>query len=519
MTKTEHPSHVVLIRTPPLLPATSVTAQQGVPSLALAYLGAALKERGHRVTYIDSLGENLTSLRPSGVSGLFFLGLSSDEIVERIPRDADVIGVSCMFSNDWIYSRKIIEAIHRQHPSVPMISGGEHASAEPESVLNAAPSVRACAIGEGEETIIELVEAIHGGKTLSAIAGIAYLNDSGQTVRTPKRERNDILDALPWPDWEGLPIRNYLNAGLGMAAQGVRTMPMLGTRGCPFRCTFCSAPDMWNAEWRKRRNIAEIAQEARTYIDRYGVEHLEFYDMSPSIDRHWLDEFCNEIGKLNVTWNFPAGMRTEILTPETLLKMKKSGCYKMTFALETSVPHLIKSLKKNTKPKKILPLIRAAVKVGLISKANFIWGLPGQRKRDILTDYLFLVRIAFAGLHDATCFAFVPYPGSALHKELLAQGKIKKGPGYDEFLAFNVYNNPLRMKSWSDRISHRQLSFWTLGGMAVFYSSQFIFRPVRLLGLLRALFQRSPVTMLELALSGLARKTVLRFQTASAKRA
>jgi hypothetical protein len=186
--------------------------------------------------------------------------------------------------------------------------------------------------------------------------------------------------------------------------------------------------------------------------------------------------------------------------------MKASGCYKMTFPIETSSPALIRALKKNTKPERMLPLVRAAVRAGLITKANFIWGVPHQRPRDILRDWWFLVRLAFAGMHDVTCFAFVPYPGSELHEELVKSGKIVKDGDYDRFLAFNVYNNPLRMRSWSEHIKDRHLTYWSLGGMALFYSAQYLFYPHRIPRLLRAIWKSEPVTMLELALVGIKKR-------------
>lgn len=495
--------HVLLIRTPTVLPITSVTAQKGVPSLALAYLGAAIKRHGARMTYIDSVGERLGLYRSFGEKGLQLNGLTLEEILPRIPEDVTIIGVSCLFSNDWIYARKLLEAIHLKFPKTPIIVGGEHVTGDFETILSSCPFLTCCVLGEGEETIVELLDCLSRTGDLSLVTGIAYRDPSGKIIKTSPRKRILDTDAIAWPDWEGLPPHKYLDAGLGMAIQGVRAMPMLGSRGCPYRCTFCSAPKMWDATWKQRREIDNIVKEARHYIDTYQVEHLEFYDMSPSIDKKWLDSFCDAIGTLGISWNFPSGMRSETLSPELLVKMRKSGCYKMTFPIETSSPHLIKELKKNTKPEKMLPLVRAAVKAGFITKANFIWGVPNQRTSDLLRDWIFLVRLALAGMHDVTCFAFVPYPGSELHDQLVREGKILKDENYERFLAFNVYKNPMKMRSWSSHIKGSHLTYWSLGGMALFYSTQFIFNPSRIPKLISALWNKKPVTMLELAFSGI----------------
>jgi radical SAM superfamily enzyme YgiQ (UPF0313 family) len=285
-----------LIRTPTVLPVTSVTAQQGVPSLALAYLGAALKKAGHGVTYIDSVGERLGTGRDFGEPGLILNGLAIPEILERLPAQCDVIGVSCLFSNDWIYARKILDALHAARPGATIIVGGEHVTGDFETVLKHCPFIRCCVLGEGEDAIVEVLEALGDPGGLSRIPGVAYLDSSGKIVKTARRTRISDVDNIAWPDWESVPLTPYLDAGLGMAIQGVRSMPMIGSRGCPYRCTFCSSPQMWDIAWKPRRDLDRVLAEAKSYIRTYGIDHLEFYDMSPSIDRRWLESFCDAVG-------------------------------------------------------------------------------------------------------------------------------------------------------------------------------------------------------------------------------
>lgn len=491
--------NVVLIRTPAVLPKTSITAQQGVPTLALAYLGAAIKSAGFEVKYIDSLGEKLGSFLDFGVEGLLSAGLSFSEILQRIPSSVNYIGVSCQFSNDWIFSKLLLQKIHAAFPLVPIFVGGEHTTADYKTLLTECPFVTACILGEGEETAVELLQFLQEKKPISAVSGIAY-NQHGQIIKTPARKRIKAINDIPWPDWDGLPIENYLSAGLGMAAQGIRSMPVLASRGCPYRCTFCSAPKMWDAKW-TGRSVEDVVKEVRYYISKYRIDHVEFYDMSPSIYKKWFEELVDALDGIGISWNFPSGMRSENLSPELIRKLKKAGCYKLTFAIETSAPELIKRIKKKIDPSRALGLIRHAVKADLVTKVNFIWGIEGQTKYDVLYDYFFICRLALAGLHDATCFAFVPYPGSEDFDRLKSQDRIPlETESYEKFLAFNVYNNPFKMKSWSKHIKHWHMTFWTLGGMALFYGLQFSTRPYRIYLLVKRLLQKKPVTMLELAL-------------------
>lgn len=493
--------NVVLIRTPAVLPKTSITAQQGVPSLALAYLGSSIKKSGHSVTYIDAIGEKIGRFNDFGIEGLLSAGLDIQEIIERIPKNTQAIGVSCQFSNDWILSKKLLIAIHQNFPKIPIFVGGEHTTADYETVLRSCPFLVACVLGEGEETCIALLAAIENEKSFTSVDGIAYLKDS-VIYKTKPRRRLRQVDEIPWPDWGSLPLEKYLDAGLGMAAQGIRSMPILASRGCPYRCTFCSAPQMWDAKW-YGRNTDDVLKEIQFYRNRYQIDHLEFYDMSPSINKKWLEDLVEKMQDSNISWNFPSGMRSENLSPELIKKLKSAGCHKLTFAIETSAPRLIKRIKKKVDPRRALGLIRFSSSLGLITKVNFIWGLETQTFYDILYDYFFICRLALAGLHDASCFAFVPYPGSEDFENLKSKNKIPTGEEYEKFLAFNVYNNPLKMKSWSDHIKHWHMTYWTLGGMSLFYSLQFILRPHRFFILIKRIYQNKPVTMLELALHGI----------------
>ena len=494
---------VTLIRTPPILPISSVTAQQGVPSLALAYLAAGLKQAGFQVNCIDALGENLGKFHQFGHEGLLAAGLTKEQIIGRISVDALLIGVSCQFSNDWIFAKQLLISLNQKFPRLPIICGGEHTTADYVTIFEECPFVRACILGEGEETLIELAHAIQSGSAIDSILGIAYRLESGEVRATLPRKRKVKIDEITWPDWGELPLRKYLDAGLGMAAQGLRSMPVLASRGCTYQCTFCSAPDMWASKWYGRK-VDDVLAEVRHYIERYKIEHVEFYDMSPSLNKKWLTELVENLQGLNVSWNFPSGMRIENLSEELLLKMGQSGCIKVTFALETSAPHLIKQLKKNVNPTKLMSMVRVASNSGLITKVNFIWGLPNQTHFDLLRDYWYLFKLSIAGLHDATCFAFVPYPGSKDFIKLKAEGKIPVDrEEYEKFLAYNVYNNPLKMRSWSIHIKDWELSFWTLGGMALFYGIQFLSRPWRAIILIERILNDRPLTMLELALYSL----------------
>jgi len=151
----------------------------------------------------------------------------------------------------------------------------------------------------------------------------------------------------------------------------------------------------------------------------------------------------------------------------------------------------------------MLQSMKHSVREDIIIKANMIFGFPGQTFKDVFYDYVLLLKMAWVGAHDVTCFAFSPYPGSELFNKLLNEKKIVRDSSYNNFLSVNVYNSPLNMKSWSEHIPHFMMPVLTLGGMSFFYSLQFLFRPVRLMKLLKNFFGNKPETMLDLALNGI----------------
>lgn len=494
---------ITLLRTPVVLPLGSVTAQQGVPSLALAYLSAAVKSQGYDSFCIDALGEGLDQYKRIKNSSLILNGLTSKQIIEKIPMDSNIIGISCMFSNEWIYTRKILEDIKESRPDLQIILGGEHASADYSSILKEVPFVKACVLGEGEEAIVDVINAISQGSSLKDVEGVAFNSESIIRV-TEKRKRIRHLDNITWPDWESVPLEIYLDRGLGMAAQGLRAMPMLTSRGCPYRCTFCSSENMWTTSWYPR-SVDDVINEMKLYIKRYDVKHFEFYDLTAIVNKKWTQDFCKALIKedLNITWSLPSGTRSEALCPETLSLLKKSGCMKLTYAPESGSERLLKVIQKRADLSKMLKSMRNCVKEGIIVKANIIFGFPNSVYSDYLKDFWYLLKMAVNGVHDVTCFAFVPYPGSKIYNDLLKSQKIKRDSNYQEFLSYNVYNDVTKMTSWTETLKNWHLPLMTLGGMSFFYSIQFLLRPWRIPLSIFRILKGKPITMFELAIDNM----------------
>jgi radical SAM superfamily enzyme YgiQ (UPF0313 family) len=491
------PLSIVLIRPPSMLPGTAQNAVLEIAPIGLAYVAASLERAGHRVRVIDSFGEAIGQL--TAHDGFVTNGLTADEIVKRIPRDADLIGVTCMFSNSWLYCRRTIAAIAEAFPDVPLIVGGEHPTADCERLLRQVPEVLCCVLGEGEETAVDIAAHLSRGLPLHDVPGIAIRDEDGAIVRTPPRHRIRNVDDIPRPDWSLVPLANYLDNDLCSDAWVGRSMPMMTSRGCPYQCTFCSSPQMFGTKWIVR-DPHKVVAEMKDYQATYDVHYFEFVDLTMVVRREWILEFCRLLiaENLNVQWSMPSGTRSEALDAEALSLMKQSGCRSFSYAAESGSPPELRRIKKKIDPGRMLASMRAATNVGLVTKCHLIFGLPDQTPRDVLTTLGFVVRMAWNGVHDLGCYAFSPYPGSELYARLVRDGRIDtQAADYDRVLASNVFTNYKLRRSWTPHIATWALPWICLGTMAFFYVLQFLFRPQRALALAGSVLRSRPHTYLQ----------------------
>src|SRR6185369_14680968 len=153
--------HVTLVRPPAISTRFTYTIGVVLP-LGPAYVAAALLQAGRRVGVVDALGEAPLERGVTSHPDLDYHGLSISEIVDRIDPATDAIGISVMFSQQWPHVEDLVRAIATRLPGRPIFIGGEHVAGAWEFVLSHCPAVTACAIGEGEDTMVELMEWVAG---------------------------------------------------------------------------------------------------------------------------------------------------------------------------------------------------------------------------------------------------------------------------------------------------------------------------------------------------------------------
>ncbi len=496
-----------LIR-PPSVVARYALTLNGTPPLSLAYLAGSLTAAGHEVQAIDGLGESLYSMRPGYRANLLTNGLSIGEVVERVRPDTQFIGISCMFSHEWPLVRELIATLKERFPEVPIVCGGEHPTAMPELCLQDAPGLIACALGEGEETVVELVESCAGiGRKLDEVAGLVVRDGDG-TRHTAVRERIRAVDDIPAPRWDLVPIEHYLAGGFSFGVDRGRTMPILATRGCPFQCTFCSSAQMWTTRYAARDPV-RVVEEIESYVQRWGVENIDFYDLTSIIRREWVLAFCAalEARGLKITWQLPSGTRSEALDAEVLRAMYRAGCRNVSYAPESGSLESLKVIKKKVNLDHMEESMRAAVKNGLNVKANILIGFPHEKAAHARKSLHFIYRMALAGVHDASVWTFSPYPGSAIFKELQAQGRIRELDD-DYYASLLSYSDISQAVSYSEHMSSKELQRYRLAGLLLFYMVSYLSHPVRPLRSLYNIATRRYESRLEMSFGNLIRRLV-----------
>jgi radical SAM superfamily enzyme YgiQ (UPF0313 family) len=493
-----------LIRAPSVVGRYALTLNR-TPPLSVAYLAGSLSAAGHDVQVIDAVGEAIGAMHPGFRPDIVINGLSIPEIVARIRPDTQFVGISCLFSHEWPVIRRLIAAIATRFPTVPIVCGGEHATAVPELCLDDAPALRACALGEGEETVVELVEACVGGRSLGDVAGIVFRAADG-IRRTAVRTRILEVDQIPAPRWDLTPIERYLDGGFSFGVDRGRTMPLLATRGCPYRCTFCSSPQMWTTRY-TTRTPALVVDEIAEFVRRYGAENIDFYDLTAIIERDWILEFCRLLDArgLRITWQLPSGTRSEALDAPVLEAMYRSGCRNVSYAPESGSPRTLHAIKKKVKLERLEQSMRSAVRAGLNVKANILIGFPDERERDLRQSLRFILRMARVGVHDVSVWTFSPYPGSELFERLRAAGRLPRLDD-DYYASLLSYSDISGAVSYADALDSKQLQRYRLAGILLFYAASYLTHPARPLRSLYNIATRRYESRMEMSFGNLVRR-------------
>lgn len=437
----------------------------GAPPLNLAYLSRALANAHIEHAIIDTLAT--THHFTSKEFGLPVHGMSYEEVVRRIPEETKVIGISSMFTSEFLIIRELVGHIKARFPHVIIILGGEHATAMAPAILKFEDGIDYVLAGEAETSLVEFLNRLESNQDIFETSGLVYKNAQGDIITNARASRLIDLNDF-YPLWDKIPVKFYNDHKLSLSRVNLKGMPILATRGCPYRCTFCSNEQMWGTRY-VMRSIDSIIKEMKEAIATYGVEHFDFLDLSTSINKKWFKKLLEAlISELpGITWEMSVGTRSEILDEEILSLLKESGTTQITYAPESGSPKISKMIQKKLNLSKMYDSVAAASRLGMDVKSNTIIGFPREGLWDLLQTVMMAFKLGWLGTKNVCIFVFSAYPGSELFDEKYQINQMSKAE-YNHYLDYYTQNTAgARIFDITEMIKYPREQIYTFIGNVV----------------------------------------------------
>jgi anaerobic magnesium-protoporphyrin IX monomethyl ester cyclase len=388
-----------------------------VQPLGLAYLGAYLEQEGHEVNILDGRGAREdTTHTPTQTR----FGVSDNEILRRVKNfGPDVLGISNMFTAYSGDPHRITKVIKEQHPKLPIVFGGSHPSEFPELVMKD-KNVDMVVKGEGEVTFSELLKKIKNKESFSGVLGLTY-REGERVVQNPPRDRMADINSLPLPARHLLPMEHYINES--MRHEFIMRKPagaMITSRGCPQKCVFCTVRAVWGRDW-TGRHPSKVVDEIEFLQKEYNMREVSFLDDDLGRDVPRLAAICDEIirRKVDIRWTTPNGVAHWLLNENLLDKMKASGCYRLTFGIESGNKETRKFIKKKVPLEQATKMLTHANNIGLWTISTFILGFPYETKEHMRDSIRYAVD---SGTDMAVFYLLLPHPTSDVYSVFKKEG-------------------------------------------------------------------------------------------------
>ncbi len=317
--------------------------------------------------------------------------------------------------------------------NVFVVIGGPHATILPLDTIRE-EHVDAVCVGEGEETLIELISKLDN---LEDVKGIYYKAD-GEIKMNPRRPYIQDLASLPFPDWSLLPtLEAYFKSA------GSRRLPMLLSRGCPFNCTFCQPTlrEMFGKKVRFR-SIGDVVDEMEYLVHSHKIDICRFEDDTFTTDKSWVLGICSEILKRRIRIPWIANARVDTVTEEVLVWMKKAGCREINFGVESGCEYIRNSvLGKGISDESIRRAFGLCHKVGIKTSAFVMLGSPGENQETLQQTLKLLEEIK---PHYIAPSRTTPLPGTLLWDRARQDGTLNV-EAYTDYYYRDFEHLPIRL--------------------------------------------------------------------------
>jgi anaerobic magnesium-protoporphyrin IX monomethyl ester cyclase len=372
-----------------------------LPPLGLCSLAAYIRSKGHEVFLIDALNR----------------GMSPDEVVARINQiGPDLAGITATTS--FIESaHQCAQKIKAQCGKVTTIIGGSHVSAVPMQTIEEFPAFDLGVVGEGETTVLEILEA--SDRDYPEIDGLVF-RDQGRPAMTRPRDRIKNLDELPYPALDLLEGFPDLYQPTPNNYRKKPVLSMVTSRGCPFSCTFCDQSVFGHRV--RAFSLQYVADMIRFYQDRFGIREVSFYDDLFTFNKQRLIDFMEALNRARVKITWSCESRIDTVTDDSLRIMKESGCWQISYGIESGSQRILDYFNKRITVEDIEKAVNLTHKWGIRSRAYLIVGAPPEDQASIAETRDLVRRLPIDDLHISF---FAPIPGSKAFKDIIGDKAVR----------------------------------------------------------------------------------------------
>jgi len=416
--------------------------------LSLGYLSGTIRTR----TDWDVVSYN-SDFRPGGelLRYSYLVGEGFDHYIENLRTGAgevwseiestleterpSVLGITAK-SQNFKSAINVARLARKVDPAMLIVLGGPHVSMVGTSVMSN-PEIDICVVGEGENTIVDLLEALDGKGELAEIPGL-IIRDGDKTLETGKRDLIDDLDTLCFPhthapellkDYEKYPLTSFKS--------------IFATRGCPNNCFFCGSREIWTrrARFRSAENVVAEIRE----LQSRGLNSIHFDDDTFGISRKYLFGLCEAIGREFPGLKWSSEIHVKLVDDEVIRAMKEAGCFRIHLGIESGNDEILTAIRKGFSFKQALEACRIIRKHGITLCVFMIIGLP-QDTEETLNDTIRAIRKIDC---DSVVFSiFTPYPGTEAFRYCMEQGLV------DEDFDVSLFNHQSPANYFCGNISH-----------------------------------------------------------------
>jgi anaerobic magnesium-protoporphyrin IX monomethyl ester cyclase len=367
----------------------------------LAYIASAINNAGHEVEIYNQDKYHYPE----------------EHLLDYLDRNRfDVVGLS-MVAGYYQYAKmqKISKAINMSRQRPFYILGGHGPAAEPEFFLKKM-NADAVVIGEGELTIVELLENLSAQRTLRGIPGVAYI-DNGKAIVNERRSLIEDIDSIPCPAYHLFPMHYYSMLRYANASPTEYIVTMLSGRGCKYKCNFCFRMDKGH----RLRSNESIIEEIRFVKKEYGATYINFIDELLMASEERVVRLSEDFIKNNLNVKWACTGRLNYAKPDVLKSMRQAGCDFIDFGIEALDDKVLTTMRKGLTVKQIFRGVEAVQASGISAGLNMLFGHIGDKKENLQKAVEFLLKYT-DGAQNRTIRPVTPYPGSPLYYHAIEKG-------------------------------------------------------------------------------------------------